>query len=82
MTCVAAEEYEEQKAKALAAASPESAEAEVEISCPANLIRIFEEGLVVEIVSYRAGYDRDVHIMYESDRHEADVNRFRPHSVA
>ena len=32
-------------------------------------------------MSYKAGYDRDVHVMYESDRHEADVNRFRPHSI-
>jgi len=73
------QEYQAQKNAACVAATADAAS--VEVSCPANLVRIFEEGLVVEVVQYKSGYDRDIHIIYESDRHESDVNRFRPHSV-
>jgi hypothetical protein len=73
------QEYQTQKDAAYASATSDAAS--VEVSCPANLVKIFEEGLVVEVVQYKSGYDRDIHIIYESDRHESDVNRFRPHSI-
>ena len=73
------QEYQAQKTAACAATASDAAS--VEVSCPANLVKIFEEGLVVEVVQYKSGYDRDIHIIYESDRHESDVNRFRPHSI-
>ena len=73
------QEYQTQKNAACAAATSDAAS--VGVSCPANVVKIFEEGLVVEVVQYKSGYDRDIHIIYESDRHESDVNRFRPHSI-
>ena len=71
------EEYERQ----LAGLPKTESEKIVLEDFPENLIDIMVSGLIVDVWIWPTVYDRDHHVIWEAERHEADEQNFRPHSV-
>ena len=50
---------------------------------PDNLIEIMTVGVPVDVWVWSGpdGYDRDSHVLWEAERHEHDVQDYKPHSI-
>ncbi|CAJ1330342.1 unnamed protein product [Effrenium voratum] len=48
---------------------------------PENLVQVFESGLAVDYRCYGDCYEREVHIAFQTLRHDEAQNRFRPSSI-
>ena len=59
-----------------------NAEQTIVLNFSSSLISVFNDGLSVDIWEYKNGYDRLVHVSFETMRHEVDMNKYQPHSVA
>ena len=49
------------------------------VDMPDSLVNVFVTGIHVDVFRYGDGYDRLVHIAFETSRHEIESNRFEPH---
>lgn len=52
---------------------------DLQVNMPQALVKVFQDGLPVDVYRYQHGYDRLTHLAFETSRHEVESNKFEPH---